>query len=77
MHQRRLYAHRGASAERPENTMLAFARAVEIGVDALEMDVHLTRDERLIVVHDATAARTTGAQATGMAREPGPARPNP
>lgn len=63
MHQRRLYAHRGAAAERPENTMPAFERAVEIGVDALEMDVHLTRDERLIVVHDPTAARTTGTPA--------------
>jgi glycerophosphoryl diester phosphodiesterase len=62
MHPRRLYAHRGASAERPENTMAAFARAVEIGVDALETDVHLTRDEQLIVSHDDTAARTTGAQ---------------
>ena len=49
MHTRRLYAHRGASAERPENTMVAFQRAVEIGVDALELDVHLTRDKVLIV----------------------------
>ncbi len=57
MHARRLYAHRGASAERPENTMLAFERAVELGVDALEMDVQLTRDEQLIVAHDDTAAR--------------------
>jgi len=63
MHQRRLYAHRGASAERPENTMPAFTRAVEIGVDALEMDVHLTRDGHLIVAHDDTAARMTGAPA--------------
>jgi glycerophosphoryl diester phosphodiesterase len=62
MHARRLYAHRGASAERPENTMPAFERALEIGVDALEMDVHLTRDDQLIVTHDETAARTTGAQ---------------
>ena len=61
MHARLLYAHRGASAERPENTMLAFQRAVEIGVDALEMDVHLTRDEQLIVAHDDTAARTCAA----------------
>ena len=61
MHPRLLYAHRGASAERPENTMLAFQRAVEIGVDALEMDVHLTRDEQLIVAHDDTAARTCAA----------------
>jgi len=62
MHARRLYAHRGASAERPENTLPAFHRAVEIGVDALEMDVHVTRDGHLIVAHDDTAARTTGAQ---------------
>lgn len=62
MHARRLYAHRGAAAERPENTMPAFERAVEIGVDALEMDVHATRDGHLVVVHDPTAARTCGAQ---------------
>ncbi len=62
MFPRRLYAHRGASAERPENTMPAFERAMEIGVDALEMDVHLTRDGELIVAHDDDAARTTGAR---------------
>jgi glycerophosphoryl diester phosphodiesterase len=62
MHPRRLYAHRGASAERPENTLPAFERAVEIGVDALELDVHVTRDNHLIVAHDATAGRTCGAQ---------------
>jgi glycerophosphoryl diester phosphodiesterase len=62
VHPRRLYAHRGAAAERPENTMAAFERAVEIGVDALEMDVQLTRDNHLIVVHDDHCARTTGAQ---------------
>jgi glycerophosphoryl diester phosphodiesterase len=60
MHPRLLYAHRGASAERPENTMPAFDRAMAIGVDALEMDVHLTRDGVLIVAHDDTAARTCG-----------------
>jgi glycerophosphoryl diester phosphodiesterase len=62
VHGRRLYAHRGASAERPENTMPAFERAVEIGVDALETDVHLTRDGHLIIAHDDTAARMTGSQ---------------
>jgi glycerophosphoryl diester phosphodiesterase len=60
MHPRRLYAHRGAAAERPENTMPAFERALEIGVDALEMDVQCTRDGHLIVAHDDTATRTTG-----------------
>lgn len=57
MHHRRLYAHRGASAERPENTLPAFERAIEIGVDALELDVHLTRDGQLLVAHDDTAQR--------------------
>jgi glycerophosphoryl diester phosphodiesterase len=57
VHARRLYAHRGAAAERPENTMPAFERAIEIGIDALEMDVHVTRDGHLIVTHDPTAAR--------------------
>lgn len=63
MHPRRLYAHRGASAERPENTMPAFERAVELGVDALELDVHATADGRLVVVHDDTALRTCGVPA--------------
>ncbi len=60
MHQRRLYAHRGASAERPENTLVAFERAVECGADALEMDVHLTRDGVFIVSHDDNGMRMTG-----------------
>ncbi|HEY6036183.1 MAG TPA: glycerophosphodiester phosphodiesterase family protein [Kofleriaceae bacterium] len=61
MHERRLYAHRGASAECPENTLPAFERALELGCDALELDVHLTRDSQLIVAHDDLATRTTGA----------------
>ena len=61
MHSRRLYAHRGATADRPENTMVAFQRAVEIGVDALELDVHLTRDQAFVVAHDDTSLRMCGA----------------
>jgi glycerophosphoryl diester phosphodiesterase len=63
MQPRRLYAHRGASAERPENTMISFERAAEIGVEALELDVHLTRDNVLIVTHDGTAQRMCGVPA--------------
>ncbi len=59
----RLYAHRGASAELPENTLPAFMRALEIGVDALEMDVHLTRDGHPLVSHDAGALRMGGVDA--------------
>jgi glycerophosphoryl diester phosphodiesterase len=52
-------AHRGASAYLPENTMPSFERAVEMGADALELDVHLTADGQLAIIHDDTVDRTT------------------
>ena len=52
-------AHRGASAQYPENTMLAFRQAIQQGVDMIELDVHLTSDDELIVMHDTTLDRTT------------------
>jgi glycerophosphoryl diester phosphodiesterase len=52
-------AHRGASVDCPENTLLAFNRAIEMGVDALELDLHLSRDNALVVIHDSTLDRTT------------------
>jgi glycerophosphoryl diester phosphodiesterase len=60
VHPRRLYAHRGASAERPENTLVAFQRAMEVGVDSLELDVHLMRDGVFVVTHDEDALRMCG-----------------
>ena len=51
--------HRGAAALEPENTLLSIRRAMEIGVDAVEVDVHLTRDDQVVVIHDATVDRTT------------------
>jgi glycerophosphoryl diester phosphodiesterase len=45
-------AHRGGRAHRPENTLAAFARAVELGVDTLEMDLAVTRDRVVVVSHD-------------------------
>jgi glycerophosphoryl diester phosphodiesterase len=56
----RIYAHRGASRELPENTMRAFRRALELGADALETDVHLTADRVLVVSHDPDGARVFG-----------------
>lgn len=51
--------HRGASGEYPENTLLAFERALEQGADALELDVRLARDGAVVVIHDAMLDRTT------------------
>jgi glycerophosphoryl diester phosphodiesterase len=45
-------AHRGASWDEPENTLTAFRKAIELGADFVEFDVHATRDGRLVVVHD-------------------------
>ena len=53
----RIFAHRGASAEFPENTMAAFRRAIEVGADALELDIHATRDGVLVVSHDPDGRR--------------------
>jgi glycerophosphoryl diester phosphodiesterase len=54
-------AHRGGSGEAPENTMPAFARAVELGFRYLETDAHLTRDGVLVAFHDPGLDRTTDA----------------
>jgi glycerophosphoryl diester phosphodiesterase len=50
--------HRGAAGTRPELTAPAFERALEIGVDMIELDVQLTRDEKLVVLHDRELGRT-------------------
>lgn len=52
-------AHRGWRSRYPENTMLAFRKAVELGVDQLETDVRVTKDGELVLVHDARVDRTT------------------
>ncbi|MCA9977528.1 MAG: glycerophosphodiester phosphodiesterase [Anaerolineales bacterium] len=52
-------AHQGGEELRPSNTMIAFQHAVDLGVDVLEMDIHMTQDGIIVVMHDATVDRTT------------------
>jgi glycerophosphoryl diester phosphodiesterase len=54
-----IVAHRGASGRAPENTMEAFRLGIDDGADAIELDVHLTADGQLAVIHDETLERTT------------------
>ena len=54
----KLQAHRGVSAECPENTMPAFITAIEQGYDAIETDVMVTKDNKLVLHHDKTINRT-------------------
>lgn len=56
------YAHRGFKSKYPENTMLAFRKAVEEGADGIEFDVHLTKDGELVIIHDERLDRTCQAQ---------------
>lgn len=61
-----IYAHRGASAYAPENTMAAFELAGKMGADGMELDVQFTRDGKLIVLHDDRLDRTTGCKGLAM-----------
>ena len=55
--ERLIYGHRGAPTELPENTLPSFRRAVELGVTAIETDVHLTVDGHVVISHDPTGMR--------------------
>ena len=55
----KIMGHRGSPFEEPENTLRSFRRALAVGVAAVELDVQLTKDGRLIVIHDETLDRTT------------------
>lgn len=61
------FAHRGASGLFPENTLLAFREGLRLGADVIELDVHLSKDGHLVVIHDDTVDRTT--EGTGPVAE--------
>ena len=54
-----VWGHRGASGYAPENTLAAFEKAVEMGADGIELDVQLTKDGELVVIHDETIDRVS------------------
>ena len=53
------FGHRGYSGKYPENTMLAFQKAMEAGAEGIELDVQFSKDGKLVVIHDETLDRTT------------------
>lgn len=54
-----VYAHRGASAHAPENTLAAFRKGLEMGANGIETDVQLSKDGEVVIIHDMTLERTT------------------
>src|SRR2546426_10149845 len=74
----RLAAHRGGARLWPENSLRAFRESLALGADLVELDVHLTADGALAVIHDATLRRTTDRLGPRRPRTgPGPPRPRP
>ena len=59
MNHTKIYGHRGSMGTMPENTLLRFRHALELGVDGIELDVQLTKDGQLVVIHDEKIDRTT------------------
>ena len=62
-----IYGHRGASGHAPENTLEAFRLAMDMGADGFELDVHMSKDGQLVVIHDESVDRTT--DGTGLVRD--------
>ena len=60
-------AHRGFSGKYPENTQIAFEKALALNVEMIELDLHISRDRHLIVIHDPTVDRTS--DGTGKVEE--------
>ncbi|HEX3021087.1 MAG TPA: glycerophosphodiester phosphodiesterase [Lachnospiraceae bacterium] len=57
-----VWAHRGASGYAPENTLVAFQKAIELGADGIELDVQMTKDGELVIIHDETVKRVSNAK---------------
>ena len=55
----KVLGHRGCAGIEPENTMRAFKRAMDLGVDFIELDVRMSKDKKLVVIHDDKVDRTT------------------
>lgn len=67
MPKRGICAHRGANETRPENTIAAFEEAIRLGAQMIEFDIRMTKDNKLIIIHDRSVDRTTNG--TGLVEE--------
>lgn len=67
MNKTEVFAHRGSKGTHPENTLAAFEEAVRVGSDGIELDVQLSQDHELVVIHDETVDRTSNGE--GLVRE--------
>ena len=59
MNKPQIWAHRGACAYKPENTLESFKEAVNMHADGIELDIQMTKDGKIVVIHDETIERTS------------------
>ena len=63
--QTKIIAHRGFSSTAPENTLVAFQKAIDCKADYFELDVHKTKNDSIVVIHDSSVDRTSSNNRTG------------
>jgi glycerophosphoryl diester phosphodiesterase len=67
--QTKIVAHRGFSGVAPENTLIAFQKAIDCGADYFELDIHKTKNDSIVVIHDISVDRTSSNTKTGLISE--------
>lgn len=65
----KIFGHRGSAGTHPENTMISFKEAARVGADGIELDIQMTRDGVIVVIHDETVNRTTNGKDKGWVKD--------
>ncbi|MEH7237004.1 glycerophosphodiester phosphodiesterase [Bacillus sp. JJ1562] len=65
----KIFGHRGSAGTHPENTMISFKEAASVGADGIELDIQMTKDGVIVVIHDETVKRTTNGKDKGWVKD--------
>lgn len=65
----KIFGHRGSAGTHPENTMISFKEAARVGADGIELDIQMTKDGVIVVIHDETVKRTTNGKNKGWVKD--------
>lgn len=65
----KIFGHRGSAGTHPENTMISFKEAARVGADGIELDIQMTKDGVIVVIHDETVKRTTNGKYKGWVKD--------
>lgn len=65
----KIFGHRGSAGTHPENTMISFKEAARVGADGIELDIQMTKDGVIVVIHDETVKRTTNGENKGWVKD--------